>query len=110
MGFLVRLIVSALALWLAAHFIDGFRVDGWVTLTLAALLLGVVNAVVRPILVFLTFPITLITLGLFLIVVNAAMLGLVAWLLPGFAIDGLVPAVLGWLIVTVVGWVASRIL
>lgn len=110
MGFVVRLIVSALALWLAAHFIDGFRVDGWVTLTLAALLLGVVNAVVKPILVFLTFPITLITLGLFLIVLNAAMLGLVAWLLPGFDIDGLVPAVLGWLIVTAVGWVASRIL
>ncbi|HLP42827.1 MAG TPA: phage holin family protein [Fibrobacteria bacterium] len=110
MGFLVRLLVSALALWLAAYFINGFEVDGWVTLTLAALLLGVVNAVVKPILVFLTFPITLLTLGLFLIVINAAMLGLVAWLLPGFSIDGLVPAVLGWLIVTVVGWVASRIL
>jgi putative membrane protein len=110
MGFLVRLIVSALSLWLAAYFIDGFRVDNWITLTLAALLLGVVNAVIKPILVFLTFPITLITLGLFLIVLNAAMLGLVAWLLPGFSIDGLVPAVLGWLVVTVVGWVVSRFL
>lgn len=110
MPFLARLIVSALSLGLAAYLIPGFDVDGWVTLALAALLLGLVNAVIKPILIFLTFPITVLTLGLFLIVLNAGMLGLVAWLLPGFSIDGLVPAVLGWLIVTVVGWVASQIL
>lgn len=110
MPFLIRLVVVALSLALAARLVPGFRVDGWGTLLLASLLFGVVNAVLKPILVFLTFPITLVTLGLFLIVLNAAMLGLVAWLLPGFAIDGLIPAVLGWLIVTVVGWAASRIL
>jgi putative membrane protein len=110
MPFLIRLVVVALSLALAAHLLPGFRVDGWGTLLLASLLFGVVNAVLKPILVFLTFPITLVTVGLFLVVLNAAMLGLTAWLLPGFAIDGLVPAVLGWLIVTVVGWAASRIL
>src|SRR5687767_15094065 len=110
MPFFIRLVVVALSLALAAHLVPGFRVDSWVTLLLAALLFGVVNAVIKPILVFLTFPITLVTLGLFLIVLNAAMLGLTAWLLPGFAIDGLIPAVFGWLIVTVVGWVASRLL
>lgn len=110
MPFLIRFAVVALSLALAAHLVPGFRVDGWVTLLLAALLFGVVNAVLKPFLVLLTFPITLLTLGLFLIVLNAAMLGLTAWLLPGFAIDGLIPAVLGWLIVTVVGWAASRIL
>lgn len=110
MPFLIRLVVVALSLALAAYLLPGFRVDGWVTLLLASLLFGVVNAVLKPVLVFLTFPITLVTLGLFLIVLNAAMLGLTAWLLPGFAIDGLIPAVLGWLIVTVVGWIASRVL
>lgn len=110
MPFLIRLIVVALSLALAAYLIPGFHVDGWVTVLLAALLFGVVNAILKPILVVLTFPITVVTLGLFLIVLNAAMLGLTAWLLPGFAINGLIPAVLGWLVVTVVGWVASQIL
>jgi len=110
MSILIRFIVVALSLWLAAYLIPGIRVDGWGTLALASILFGVVNAVVRPVLVLLTFPITLLTLGLFLIVLNAAMLGLVAWLLPGFAIDGLVPAVFGWLVVTVVGWAVSKIL
>ncbi len=100
----------ALSLALAAHLIPGIRVDGWVTLLLASLIFGVVNAVIKPILVVLTFPITLVTLGLFLVVLNAAMLGLTAWLLPGFAIDGLLPAILGWLLVTAVGWVASKLL
>ncbi len=110
MPILARFIVVALSLWLAAYLIPGFRVDGWLTLVLASLLFGVVNAVVKPVLILLTLPITLLTLGLFLIVLNAAMLGLVAWLLPGFAIDGFLPAVLGWLVVTVVGWAASKIL
>jgi putative membrane protein len=110
MPFLIRLAVVALSLALAAHLIPGIRVDGWVTLLLASLIFGVVNAVIKPILVVLTFPITLVTLGLFLVVLNAAMLGLTAWLLPGFAIDGLLPAILGWLLVTAVGWVASKLL
>lgn len=108
MSILIRFIVVALSLWLAAYLIPGFRVEGWVTLILASLLFGVVSALVKPVLILLTFPITVITLGLFLIVINAAMLGLVAWLLPGFTIDGFWPAVLGWLVVTVVGWVASQ--
>ncbi len=108
MSILIRFLVVALSLWLAAYLIPGFRVEGWGTLILASILFGVVSAVVKPVLILLTFPITVITLGLFLIVINAAMLGLVAWLLPGFTIDGLWPAVLGWLVVTVVGWIASQ--
>ena len=73
----------------------------------AALLLGVCNALVRPVLVLLTLPITLVTLGLFLLVVNAAVIGLVALLLPGFAIAGFIPAVLGGLVVSVTGWIGS---
>jgi putative membrane protein len=110
MGFLVRLLISMLSLGLAARLIPGIYVNDWVTLALAALLLSVVNAVIKPIFVLLTLPVTLVTLGLFLLVVNAAMLGLVAWLLPGFAIAGLVPAILGWLVMAVVGGILNSII
>lgn len=106
-GFLLRALISALALWLAASIVPGLHVAGVGTLLIAALLLGVVNAVVRPVLVILTLPITVITLGLFLLVINAAMLGLVALFLPGFAIDGFFAALFGGIIVSLVSWLAS---
>jgi putative membrane protein len=106
-GFLIRLVISALGLWLAAEIVSGVHIAGVGTLLLAALLLGVVNAVVRPVLIVLTFPITVVTLGLFLLVVNAAMLGLVALLLPGMTIDGFFSAVLGSIVVSIVSWLAS---
>ena len=88
MGFLLRLLLSALGLWLASELIPGIEVRGIWTLLGAALLLGIVNAIVRPVLVILTLPATLITLGLFLLVINAALLGLVAWMFDGFSISG----------------------
>lgn len=107
MGFLIRMLISALGLWLAARWVPGIEIADPRTLALAALLLGIVNAFVRPIAIFLTLPITVVTLGLFLWVVNAGMLGLVAWLLADFRIAGLGPALLGSLIVGVTGWFAS---
>jgi putative membrane protein len=77
--FVFRVLFAAVGLYLAARFVPGISADGWTTLLIAGLLLGVVNAVVKPIVVILTFPITIITLGLFLLVVNGAMLWLVAW-------------------------------
>jgi putative membrane protein len=77
------------------------------TLLIAAFLLGVVNAVIRPIAIVLTLPITVVTLGAFLLFVNAAMLGLVAWLLSGFSLGGVLAALAGSLIVSVTSWVAS---
>lgn len=106
-GFLLRLLISALGLWLAASIVPGVYVAGVGTLLIAALLLGVVNAIVRPVLVILTLPITILTLGLFLFVVNAAMLGLVALLLPGFTITGFWPAVGASIVVSLVSWAAS---
>jgi len=106
-GFLIRLGIGALGLWVASRLISGMHIDGTGTLVLAALLLGFVNAVVRPILVILTLPVTLITLGLFLLVVNAAMLGLVASLLDGFQLDGFGSAVLGSIVVGIVSGLAS---
>jgi len=109
-GLIPRLLASAFALWVASVWIPGLAFDRPRTLVAAALLLGLVNALVRPVVVVLTFPFTLLTLGLFLLVVNAAMLGLVASLLPGFRIAGFGPALLGALVVSVVSTVATRLI
>lgn len=106
-GFLLRWFIGSLGLWLAASVVPGIYVASVGTLLIAALLLGVVNAIVRPLLIILTLPITVITLGLFLLVINAAMLGLVALLLPGLTITGFFPALLGSIIMSVVAWLAS---
>lgn len=106
-GLWLRLLVVAIGLWLASELVPGLEVQGLWTLLGAALLLGIVNAVVRPLLVILTLPITLLTLGLFLLVVNAAMLGLVAWMFDNFTIAGFWPAVLGSIVVSLTGWLAS---
>lgn len=104
---LVHFAAVALGLWLSARIVPGVRVDNLTALAIAALLLGLANAVVRPVLVILTLPLTVVTLGLWLVVVNAAMIGLVAYFLDGFQVRDLVAAVLCWLVVTAVSWVAS---
>jgi putative membrane protein len=109
MGIFIRLLISMLSLGLAARLIPGIHVDGWTTLLFAAILMSVVNAIVKPLFLLLTLPITLVTLGAFLLVVNAAMLGLVAWLLPGFSITGFFPALFGWLVMSVTGWVLNSL-
>lgn len=106
-GFLLRMAISALGLWLAEQIVPGIDVANAGTLIAAAFLLGIANAVVRPVLFILTLPITIVTLGLFLLVINAAMLGLVALLLPGFHIAGFWAALFGALIVAITGWLAS---
>jgi putative membrane protein len=109
-GFLLRVAIVALGLWLATYLLPGLFFDGPGTLLAAALLLGIVNAIVRPIAVLLTLPLTLLTLGLFLLVINAAMLGLVALLLSGFQISGFWTALGGALIVSLTSWVASGLI
>ncbi len=106
-GFLIRWAVSALALWVAQALVPGIRIQGALTLWIAALLLGFVNAVVRPLLIFFTLPITVLTLGLFLLVINAAMLGLVAAMLDRFAISGFWSAMAGAIVVSLVSWLVS---
>lgn len=106
-GFLLRFVICALGLWLAEEILPGIQVDNAGSLIAAALLLGVINAFVRPVLVILTLPITVVTLGLFLIVINAGMVGLVAWILPGFHVAGFWSALFGALIVSITGWAAT---
>jgi putative membrane protein len=107
MGFLLRAVITAIGLWLATQWVPGVYVDNLGTLIGAGLLLGLVNAIIRPIAFILTLPITLLTLGLFLFVLNAAMVALVAAILPGFHAPWFMPAFLTWLIVWVTGWVGS---
>jgi len=109
-GLLARLFITAFGLWMADTILADVRFEGVVSLWLAAFLLGLVNAFVRPVVVFLTFPITLITLGLFLFVVNGAMLMLVAALMPSFSIEGLGAAILAAIIVGLTGWAANALI
>ena len=106
-GFVVRSLITALGLWIAQAIVPGVEISDVWTLLAAAFLLGVANAVVRPIFVVLTFPITVLSLGLFLLVVNAAMLAIVAALLQGFVLRGFFSALFGSLVVSLTSWVAS---
>jgi len=106
-GFIVRVLVNAATIALAAAFVPGLRLDGVVPALLAGLVLGLINALVRPVLLVLTLPLTLITLGLFLLVLNGICLALTAWLVPGFDIDGFLPAMLGALVISVVSWILT---
>ncbi len=107
-GFLIRLIITALGLWVADALLgDGIRFTETRALIVSALLLGLVNAVIRPILLILTLPLTVVTLGLFILVVNGISLALVAWLVPGFEITGLFAATVGAIVVSLVSWVVS---
>ena len=106
-GFILRALIASLGLWAATEMLDGLAIDDAFTLILAGLLLGIVNAIVRPFALLLSLPALLFTLGLFLLVVNAAMLGLVALMLKGFHIDGFWTAVVASLIVSVVSWIGS---
>ncbi len=106
-GFLLRAAVVALGLWLATAWVPGVVIDGAGTLVLAGLLLGVVNAVVRPIAILLTLPMTVLTLGLFLLVINAGMVALVAWILPGMHVSGFWAALETSLLVSLVSMVGS---
>ena len=109
-GFLLRAAISALGLWLASVLLSGIRFESPAKLTIAAVLLGVINAVVRPIAFILTLPLTLVTLGLFLFVLNAAMDGLVARLVPGFTISGFWTAMGAAVIVWLVSWLGSSLI
>jgi putative membrane protein len=100
LSFFAHLIVTAALLLIAARLVRGFNVEGWKPALIGAVVLGFVNAVIRPIMVFLTFPITILTFGLFLLVVNALMLWLVASVVPGMRIQSFWTALVGSLVIT----------
>ncbi|MDP2257119.1 MAG: phage holin family protein [Polaromonas sp.] len=85
--FLVHWGITALSLWVASHIFDGLKFDNASSLIISALLLGFANAIIKPLLIVLTLPLTLLTFGLFLLVINALMILLVAWLVKGFKVS-----------------------
>ena len=110
-GFVLRACITALGLWVATKLVTGIRIDDAWTLVLAGFLLGVVNAIVRPVAIVLTLPITILTLGLFLLVVNTGMVALVAAMLPGFHIHGgFWSALATALVVGITGWIGSSLI
>ncbi len=109
MHLLIRLIVNAIALYVIAQFLPGFHVDSFTHAVIAALALGIANAIVRPILFVISLPLEILTLGLFTFVINALVLWLVARLVPGFRIDGFGPAFLGALILSVISFLLSHL-
>ena len=110
-GFILRACITAIGLWVATRLVSGIRIDDPATLVHAGLLLGVVNAIVRPIAILLTLPLTILSLGLFLLVINTAMVGLVAAMLPGFHIPGGFWSAFGTaFIVWITGWLGSSLI
>ncbi len=106
-GFLLRWSMNLLALMVAATLIPGIRIQSIEMGILAAGILGVVNAVIRPVVLVLTLPINLLTLGLFTLVINAAMLRFVSLLVPGFALEGFSAAFFGALTISIVSWLLN---
>jgi putative membrane protein len=109
-GFLLRLAISAFGLWVASKIVPGMGFDGAGTLFVAAFLLGVANAFVRPLILLLTLPLTILTFGLFVLVVNGLILGLVAALLPGFELASFGTAILGALVSGLAAWFAAALI
>ena len=102
MGILINWILSALTILLTSQIVPGFKIDTFTTALLVAFVLGIVNAVIKPIIVILTLPINIITLGLFTFVINAALLMLVDRIVPGFKVEGFTPALIAAFILWII--------
>jgi putative membrane protein len=109
MGLLIRILVNTLAIALTAYLVPGIAVRSAAAALIAGLVLGVINAVVRPVLVVLTFPLTVLTLGLFLLVLNALCFWLASRLVPGFEVQTFWAAFVGALVVSAVSWILTRL-
>jgi putative membrane protein len=106
---ILSLVISAAILLIISRVVSGFELDGFGPALIAALIIGVVNAIVRPVLAFLTLPLIIVTLGLFLFVLNALMLKLTSAIVPGFRIRGFMPAIWGAILLAIANLVIDRI-
>ena len=102
--------LNAIALLAVAYIFPGVQIQDWQSAAIAALVLGLVNTLVKPVLVLLTLPVTILTLGLFLLVLNALLFWGVASVLPGFHVNGFWAAVLGAILYSLIGWALSKLL
>ena len=109
MKLLIRLLINALAILLVAYLVPGVAVTGFYAALIVAVVLGLLNLVIKPLIILLTLPINILTLGLFTFVINALLFWFVGTVVKGFSVDGFIPAFLGALILTIAGWVGQRI-
>jgi putative membrane protein len=109
MGFILKLLLSAVAVYIADYLIDGVSINSLTTTLIVAIVLGLLNAIVKPLLVILTIPVTILTLGLFLLVINVIIVYLAAALVPGFAVAGFISALLFSIVVSLVTWLLDAI-
>jgi len=106
----VALGINDLALWIASALWDGVRIHGWAAYLIGAAVLGIANAVLKPVLAILTLPLIIVTLGLFYFVINIAMVALAAWIAPNFSIHGFWSYVGTVVVVWAVNWIGSQVL
>ena len=104
MRLIANLLINSLAVFISVYILPGVRVDSFLTAFIVAIVLGVVNAFVKPVLVFFTLPVTILTLGLFILIINALMILLVSALVPGFRVDNLGWAILFSVVLSLVSW------
>lgn len=104
MRLFLNLVIGGLAVFIASYVLPGVRVDSFLTAVIVAIILGVVNAFIKPLLVLLTLPVTILTLGLFIFVINAVLVLLVARVVPGFTVDGFWTALLFSFVLSAVNW------
>ncbi len=109
MKIIINLVLSTLTVIVSAYIIQGVTVDGFLTALVVAVLLGIVNSIIMPIIKLLTLPITVLTLGLFSLVINALMVLLVAWIVPGFMVSGFLPALLFAILLSLINTIIFKI-
>ncbi len=109
MGFIIRFVMVVFGLWLAAQIVPGIEVRSTSSVLAAAVILGLMNAIIRPIVIILTLPLTIVTLGLFLFVINAAMLWGTSLFLHGFMVRGFVAALLGSIVISLISWIGQKL-
>ena len=107
--FLLRATAAAFGFWIASRVVPGLHVGGLATLIWAGIVLGLLNAIVRPVLILFTLPLSILTLGLFLFVVNGLTVWAATWFAPGVHVGGLWPAILTAVIISIVSWIANGV-
>jgi putative membrane protein len=106
--FIARVLINMVAILIIAYLFPSImRVDGFIGALSVSFILGIVNAVIRPILIILTLPLTIFTFGIFLLIINGLMLGLVSYFVPGFYVSGLGGAIIGSILISIVSWILS---
>lgn len=107
---IAKIFITVLALFIVAYYVPGITIDGFYTALVVALIFGLLNITIKPILIILTLPINLLTLGLFTFIINGALFWFVASFVDGFYVVGFLPAVIGAFIVSVVSWIGNKLI